>query len=42
MTGPAVIVEDQTTTVVPDGFRVVVNHLGYLVLERRDKSVDGQ
>ncbi len=40
--GPAVIVEDQTTTVVPDGFRVVVNHLGYLVLERRDKPVDGR
>ena len=34
VTGPAVIVENQTTTVVPDGFQVVVNHLGYLVLER--------
>ncbi|MYE18618.1 MAG: hydantoinase/oxoprolinase family protein, partial [Rhodospirillales bacterium] len=34
--GPAVIVEEQTTTVVPAGFQVVVNSLGYLILERRD------
>ena len=41
VTGPAVIVEEQTTTVVPDGFRATVNHLGYLVLERRDPPVAG-
>ena len=41
-TGPAVIVEEQTTTVVPDGFQVVVNYLGYLVLQRRDKPAEGQ
>ena len=34
LAGPAVIVEDQTTTVVPDGFRATVDPLGYLVLER--------
>ena len=34
--GPAVVVEDQTTTVVPNGFRAIVNRLGYLVLERLD------
>ena len=34
--GPAVIVEDQTTTVVPDGFRTTVNRFGYLVLDRVD------
>ena len=32
--GPAVIVEEQTTTVVPDGFCATVNPLGYLILER--------
>ncbi len=36
LAGPAVIVEDQTTTVVPDGFRATVDPLGYLVLERVD------
>lgn len=40
--GPAVIVEEQTTTVVPDGFQVVVNSLGYLILERRDPQVERQ
>ncbi len=40
--GPAVIVEEQTTTVVPDGFQVVVNSLGYLILERRDPQAEGQ
>ena len=35
LAGPAVIVEDQTTTVVPDGFRATVDRsFGYLVLER--------
>ncbi len=32
--GPAVVVEDQTTTVVPDGFCVSVTSLGHLLLER--------
>ena len=36
LTGPAVVVEEQTTTVVPDGFRATVDPLGYLVLERMD------
>ena len=33
--GPALIVEDQTTTVVSSSFDASVNALGYLVLERR-------
>ena len=36
LAGPAVIVEDQTTTVIPDGFRATVNPYGYLVLDRLD------
>ena len=32
--GPAIIYEDQTTTVVPTHFNVEVNSLGYLVLSR--------
>ena len=36
LAGPAVIVEDQTTTVIPDGFRATVNPHGYLVLDRLD------
>ena len=36
LAGPAVIVEDQTTTVVPEGFRATVNSYGYLVLDRTD------
>ena len=36
LAGPAVIVEDQTTTVVPEGFRATVNSYGYLVLDRLD------
>ena len=38
LAGPAVIVEDQTTTVVPEGFRATVDPLGYLVLDRVDPS----
>ncbi len=34
--GPALIVEDQTTTVVSPSFEAGVNSLGYLVLERTD------
>ncbi len=33
--GPALIVEDQTTTVVSSAFEVGVNSLGYIVLTRR-------
>ena len=33
-TGPAVVVEDQTTTVVASGFRARVDPFGHLVLER--------
>ena len=36
VTGSAVIVENQTATVVPNGFQVTVNPFGYLVLERTD------
>ena len=43
LAGPAVIVEDQTTTVVPEGFRATVNPFGYLVLDRVDgHRVDGK
>jgi N-methylhydantoinase A len=31
--GPALIVEDGTTTVVPQGFRARINALGQIVLE---------
>jgi N-methylhydantoinase A len=31
--GPALILEDETTTVVPPNFEAAVNALGYLVLE---------
>ena len=40
VTGLAVIVENQTTTVVPDGFRATVNRYGYLVLERVHERVE--
>jgi len=33
--GPALVVEDQTTTVVPRGFQAHVDGRGYLVMERR-------
>ncbi len=33
--GPALIVEDQTTTVVSSAFEAGVNSLGYLILQRR-------
>jgi N-methylhydantoinase A len=36
--GPAVIVEDDTTTVVPQRFRVTVNSHGYLALTRRQRD----
>jgi N-methylhydantoinase A len=32
--GPAAIAEDQTTTLVPEGFVAFVNAGGYIVLER--------
>jgi N-methylhydantoinase A len=31
--GPALVVEDDTTTIAPDGFEASVNSLGYVVLE---------
>jgi N-methylhydantoinase A len=34
--GPALIVEDETTTVVPPTFDGSVNSVGYLILERRE------
>ena len=36
--GPALIVEDGTTTVVPQGFTARINALGQIVLEDRDMS----
>jgi N-methylhydantoinase A len=33
--GPALIVEDGTTTVVPQGFTARINALGQIVLEDR-------
>ena len=33
--GPAIIAEDETSTVVGANFRAVINALGYIVLERR-------
>ena len=36
--GPALVTEDQTTTVVTAGFDAHVNALGYLVLERRKNA----
>jgi N-methylhydantoinase A len=36
--GPVLIVEDQTTTVVPHGFDVLVDAAGHLVLERRSTA----
>ena len=35
ISGPALIVEDQTTTVVTTAFDAAVNPLGYLLLTRR-------
>jgi N-methylhydantoinase A len=35
ISGPALIIEDETTTVVAANFEVSVNAVGYLVLERR-------
>ncbi|MBI4185345.1 MAG: hydantoinase/oxoprolinase family protein, partial [Proteobacteria bacterium] len=35
--GPAVIGENETSTVVPKGFTATVNSLGYIVLERQGK-----
>jgi N-methylhydantoinase A len=34
--GPAIIVEDQTTTIVPAGMRLQVNGFGYLDLTAKD------
>ena len=34
LNGPAIIVEEQTTTVVTSAYQAVVNRLGYLVIER--------
>jgi N-methylhydantoinase A len=36
--GPALIIEDQTTTVAPPGFDILVDVYGYLVLTRRPKT----
>jgi N-methylhydantoinase A len=35
LSGPALVVEDQTTTVVETGFSATVNSLGYLILEAK-------
>lgn len=37
--GPAIIAEDETSTIVGSGFRATINSLGYIVLDRtRDRS----
>ena len=36
--GPALITEEQTTTVVPPGWRACMDNLGGLVLTRRETS----
>ena len=33
--GPAIVVEDETSTLVPSAFDLHINALGYLVMERR-------
>jgi N-methylhydantoinase A len=38
MSGPALVAEDQTTTVVAAGFRAAVDSLGHLVLTRSGRS----
>lgn len=38
--GPAIIVEDETSTLVPPAFEVRMNRLGYLILERLGKEGD--
>ena len=40
--GPAIIVEDETSTLVPPAFEVHMNALGYLVLERRGNDGDAR
>jgi N-methylhydantoinase A len=35
--GPALVVEEETTTVVAPAFRATVNALGYLILERKPR-----
>jgi N-methylhydantoinase A len=37
--GPALIVEDETTTVVAPAFRATLNALGYLILERQPREL---
>ena len=36
LSGPALIVEEQTTTVVTSAYTLIVNQLGYLIMQRRD------
>jgi hypothetical protein len=36
LTGAAVIVESETTTIVPAGFAAHINALGQIVLERQE------
>jgi N-methylhydantoinase A len=33
--GPAIVVEDNTTTVIPDGYAACLNQVGYIILERK-------
>ena len=33
LAGPAVIVEDETSSVVPSGFQASINELGYIIME---------
>ena len=36
LSGPALIVEEQTTSVVTSAYTLIVNQLGYLIMQRRD------
>jgi len=38
VTGPAIIVEDDTSTVVSPTFDATMNALGYIVLERKNRE----
>ena len=40
--GPGLIVEDQTTTVVPSGFAARVDSLGNILMARRSESIGGK
>ena len=38
MVGPAIIAEDETSTLVPAGFTARINALGYIVMTRQNNA----